>query len=221
VKKETIITAAVFLSVGFLAGYIYNAQKSAASSTVASTSIQHPEKAAAEASSGDPASSVTSATDGPKTEDVRPAASGLPPGHPPIDVGTTIRFLEQKAAARPRDPKPRLELANFLYDQKQFEQAIRWYEKTLELDPGNINARTDLGTSYFSLGRPQDAIREYHKSLQLDPKHQPTLFNLIIANLEGTHDLDAAQVGWNELYRLNSNYPGLDRLKQDLDAARK
>jgi tetratricopeptide (TPR) repeat protein len=228
VKKETIITAAVFLSVGFLAGYAYRAHESAAAAPIDSaSSVQSPgEQSGTADNQGDAArGNAASAAPGGTEAAIRgtgPASSpGLPPGHPAIDAETRIKFLEEEAAKQPADPGPRLRLANFFYDQKQFERAIEWYQKTLQLDPSNINARTDMGTSYLSLGRAQEAIREYHKSLQLDPKHQPTLFNLIVANLDGTHNLDAAQVAWNELHKLNPNYPGLEPLKQGLAAARK
>ncbi|HVA01753.1 MAG TPA: tetratricopeptide repeat protein, partial [Terriglobia bacterium] len=77
----------------------------------------------------------------------------------------------------------------------------------------------DLGTSYFYAGQSQDALREYQKALKISPDHQPTMFNLIIVNLEGTHDFRAAEKFWKELDRRNPNYPGLQALKEKLDAA--
>jgi Flp pilus assembly protein TadD len=148
-----------------------------------------------------------------------PRLGALPPGHPPVDAAGTIKVLEDQAAARPGDPRPRLELANLLYDHKQFEQAVLWYQKALEVDPRNVSARTDLGTSYYNLGRADEAIREYRKSLEIDPRHQPTLYNMVLVNLGGTHNLAAARQAWEQLHGLNPKYPGLDRLKQSLDTA--
>ena len=213
-KKETIITAVVFSSVGFLAGYVYNAQKTA-------NALESRSRPAVIQSVQD----KPPAGNGAMSPEVPGAASGgaapgaLPPGHPPIDATATIKLLEDQAVARPDDVRPRLELANFLYDQKQFEQAIPWYQKALEIDPKNVNARTDLGTSYFRLGRSEEATREYRKSLKVDPNHQPTLYNMILANVEGTHDVAEARRAWEKLSRLNPNYPGLDKLKRSLDAA--
>jgi tetratricopeptide (TPR) repeat protein len=90
----------------------------------------------------------------------------------------------------------------------------------LELDPKNVNARTDLGTAYYYTGRPRDALREYDKSLEINPQHEPTLVNVIVVNLEGTHDLAAAQKAWDRLYKLNPNDPALARFKEQIDAAR-
>jgi tetratricopeptide (TPR) repeat protein len=223
-KKEAVIAAIVFFGAGFLAGYVYDAQRSAASiSGETDPATQSPRSEnvnAGEPVSGSGASGSAPAVLNAGMPAPASAASQLPPGHPPIDSAATIKFLEDTAAKNPEDPGPRLELANLFYDQKQFEKSITWYQNTLELDPKNVDALTDMGTCYFNLGRPREAIREYHRSLEVNPKHQPTLFNLIVANLQGMHDLAAAQFAWNQLHSLNPNYPGLDSLKQKLDAAR-
>ena len=146
---------------------------------------------------------------------------GLPPGHPPLNLDSTIKAFEDAAAQNPQDPEPVLRLANLLYDNRRFQDAVQWYQKALKLDPKNVNARTDLGTAYFSLGRPQDALKEYKQSLQIAPRHEPTIFNLIVVNLEGTHDLAAARAAWEKLHAMNPNYKGLDELQQRLDAAQR
>jgi tetratricopeptide (TPR) repeat protein len=201
-KKQTIATAVIFLGVGFLAGYITDAQLN--------WNHQKATQTAMEASAG----GATSAPAG------GAMPSGLPEGHPPVDSAALIKQMEDVAAQNPKDPEVRLRLANFLYDQKQYSQSIEWYQRALEIDPKNVNARTDLGTAYFYLGRPQDALEQYRQSLEMDPKHEPTLLNSIVVNLEGTHDLAAAQRAWDRLHKLNPNQPALASLKEKLDSAR-
>lgn len=204
-KKETIITAIVFLSVGFLAGYItdsqinWSAKKSA--SLAGSDHVHDPS----------PAGMPPSGAGG---------MQGLPEGHPPIDSGAVIKTLEEQIALNPKDTAARLQLANTYYDAGQWQKAIESYQKILELEPKNVSARTDMGTAYFSLGKPQDALREYTKSLEIDPKHEPTLFNSIIVHLQGTRDAAAAQAAWDRLNRMNPSYPGLDRLKPRIEELR-
>lgn len=200
-KKEIVITAVVFLSVGFLSGYIFQAQRSwKAQQQVASASAQ----------------------DHDHDHDHEPAGSlaALPEGHPPVDTGTILKTLEEAAAQNPTDPEPRLRLANYLYDQRQWSRAAEWYRKALELDPKNVNARTDLGTALFYSGRPQEALREYQRSLEINPNHEPTLFNSIVVHLEGTRDLEAAERAWERLRKLNPGYRGLDEIRKSLDQAR-
>jgi tetratricopeptide (TPR) repeat protein len=208
VKKETIVVGAICLAIGFLAGYIYQAQ----------TSFREAQRRAA----GAPAATGEAPSGAAGTG----AAGGgmgvrLPEGHPPVDISAVAKALEEQAVQNPKDPVPRLKLANYLYDQQQWPRAVEWYQRTLELDPKNVNARTDLGTAYFRLGRPQDALREYRKSLDIDPTHQPTMFNAIVVNLDGLHNVAAAQQAWDRLHKLNPTYSGLDSLRSRLDAARR
>jgi Tfp pilus assembly protein PilF len=208
VKKETGIAAIVFFAVGFLAGYITDAQLNwSAQKRAASAPHDHSHD---EAPAGMPSGGAAGGGMG----------GGLPEGHPPIDTSAIVKTLEEQAAQNPKDPEPRLKLANVLYDQGQWQKAVEWYQKVLELDPKNVNARTDMGTAYFNLGRPKEALEEFHKSLEIDPNHQPTIFNSIVVNLEGTRDAAAAQAAWDRLNKMNPKYPGLDRLRPRLDELR-
>jgi tetratricopeptide (TPR) repeat protein len=207
-KKETIITAVIFLAVGFLAGYITDAQMNWNGRQKAAQAAASPEMPPSGADAAAPAAGA-------------PRQQGLPEGHPPIDNAAIVKQLESAAAQNPKDADVRLKLADFLYDQKQYSQSIEWYQRALELDPKNVNARTDLGTAYFYTGRPQDALHEYNKSLETDPDHEPTLLNTIVVNLQGTHDVAAAQTAWDRLHKLNPNHPALAGLAQQIDAARK
>jgi cytochrome c-type biogenesis protein CcmH/NrfG len=207
-KKETIITAVIFLAVGFLAGYITDAQMNWSARQKAAQIATAPSEMppGGDAASAPPGGAVS--------------PQGLPEGHPAIDNAAIIKQMEDMAAKNPKDADIPLKLADFFYDQKQYSQAVEWYQRALELNSKNVNARTDLGTSYFYMGRPQDALREYDKSLAIDPKHEPTLLNTIVVNLEGTHDVAAAQKAWDRLYKLNPNHPALAGLKEKIDAAR-
>jgi tetratricopeptide (TPR) repeat protein len=204
VKKETLITALVFLGIGFLAGYVY---KSQSTQSVLSETASAPAAAPMTQSAGPAATPSNS-------------AAGLPPGHPALGDPAMRNMLEQQASQNPQDPQAALRVADYLYDQQLFDQAIPWYQKSLQLNPKNVNARTDMGTCYFNVGRFDDALREFHQSLAVDPRHEPTLYNVVVVNLEGKHDLRAASQAWDELHRLNPNYPNLDQLKQKLDQAR-
>src|SRR5690242_4445117 len=164
-KKETIVTAVIFLAVGFLAGYITDAQ----------INWNGRQKVAQTASM--PSQMPPGGMQNPAGGGMNP--QGLPEGHPSIDSASIIKELEARVAQNPKDVETKLKLADFLYDQKQYSNAIEWYQRVLELDPKNVNARTDLGTAYFYSGRPQDALREYDKTLAIDPHHEPTMLNSI------------------------------------------
>jgi hypothetical protein len=44
------------------------------------------------------------------------------------------------------------------------------------------------------------------------------LLNVIVVNLEGTHNLAAARRAWDRLHKLDPANPNLQSLKQKLDA---
>jgi hypothetical protein len=206
-KKETILTAVVFFVVGFLAGYITDAQMNWSGR----------QKAVMPATPAMPSEMPGGGAPGTAQGG---GMSGMPEGHPPIDTALVVKQLQQAAEQNPKDPDIPLKLANFLYDQRQYQQAIEWYQKSLAIDPKNINARTDMGTAYFYIGQTARALKEYSKSLAVDPSHKPTLLNVIVVNLEGTHDIAAAQRAWDRLHNLDPTNPALQSLKQKLDAAR-
>jgi tetratricopeptide (TPR) repeat protein len=208
VKKETVITAIVFLAVGFLAGLIaYPQWKEYNQKRGPLTGSDHVHEPSA-------AGMPPSGAGGPGMN------QSLPEGHPPIDTGAMIKTLEEQVAQNPKDTAVRVQLANAYYDGGQWQKAVEAYQKILELDPKNVSARTDMGTAYFNLGRPQDALKEYTKSLEIDPNHEPTIFNSIIVNMQGTRDVAAAQAAWDRLKKMNPTYPGLDGLKPRIDELR-
>jgi cytochrome c-type biogenesis protein CcmH/NrfG len=207
-KKETILTAMVFFVVGFLAGYITDAQMNWSGR----------QKAAMTATPGIPSELPSGAA--PSTAQGGGMPPGLPEGHPPIDSASIIKRFQEEAERNPKDAEIPLRLANFLYDQRQFAQAIEWYQKSLAINPKNVNARTDMGTAYFYIGQAGRALEEYRQSLAIDPDHKPTLVNLIVVNLEGAHDIAAAQRAWDRLHKLDPTNPALPSLKQKLEAAR-
>lgn len=210
-KKETLITAIVFLGVGFLAGYVFNAQRNSASKQqpTAASNVA-PASSSQQAGMPAPQNGADSSS---------PDASRLPKGHPPITDAEIVQFFKDAASRNPSDPEPRLKLANFLYDQHHFDEAITWYQQALRLDPRNVDARTDMATCYFNLGKAREALDELRQALKVDPQHEATLFNLIVVNLNGTHDLRAARQAWQRLDQINPSYPNLDQLKESLDQA--
>lgn len=208
VKKETLITAIVFLGVGFLGGYVYSARTPSAARSVSG------------ATSSTTTASQTGAAD-PRAGNSANAelASQLPKGHPQLNDAEVIQFFKDAAAHSPADPAPRLKLANFLFDRRQFAEAIPWYQQVLQRDAQDVDARTDMATCFFNLGDSRQALGQLHQALHIAPQHEATLFNLVVVNLEGAHNVSAARKAWERLRALNPNYPNLDRLKELLRQA--
>lgn len=210
-KKETWLTAVIFLGAGFLAGFAFNAHQNSLHrrEPVGRAAIV----ASAEASQPNP-TLAPGVPDGGLM-----AGEQLPKGHPAINDAQIIQFFKNASSRNPNDPAPRLKLADFLYDRQRFSDAVPWYQQALALDPQDVDARTDMATCLFNMGRTREAVDELQQALTMDPHHEATLFNLAVVNLDGTHDLRAANDALKRLRAINPGYPGLDQLQQAVQAA--
>jgi len=89
----------------------------------------------------------------------------------------------------------------------QFDQAIVYFKKALEIDPKSIPIRADLASCLYYTGDADGAIAELQKSLTYDPKHAGTLMNLGIIKWQGKNDAKGAIAEWQTLLKLNPNFP--------------
>src|SRR5258708_11578975 len=55
-------------------------------------------------------------------------------------------------------------LGNTFYNARRYDEAIRQYQQTLELDTRNASAHESLGEVYERHGRSQEAIEEWAKA---------------------------------------------------------
>lgn len=55
--------------------------------------------------------------------------------------------------------------------QIDLDDAIKKYEKALQIDPNDVNIRFNLGTAFHAKGWKEKAIKEYKKVLKIIPNH--------------------------------------------------
>lgn len=61
------------------------------------------------------------------------------------------------------------------YALGQYQEAINWYDKALEINPSDIDVLYYKGNSLYALGQYQEAITWYDKALVLEPDNQDIL----------------------------------------------
>ncbi len=66
---------------------------------------------------------------------------------------------------------------NSLVDRGEFEEAIKFYDKALEIDSQDIVALANKGTALDQLGRYKEAIECFDKVLEVNPKDVEALNN--------------------------------------------
>lgn len=64
------------------------------------------------------------------------------------------------------------------YDQKNYKEDIRCYEKALETDPNNTFVMNNLGLAHYDQKNYQEAIHYYKKTLEIDSNYFLAWYNL-------------------------------------------
>jgi tetratricopeptide (TPR) repeat protein len=77
------------------------------------------------------------------------------------DYTNADKWLTQSVEKDPNNPLALYLLGRAKYNEKHFEEAIRFFTECLKLDPKNAKAEDNLGLSYQALGRSEEALAAY------------------------------------------------------------
>ena len=135
---------------------------------------------------------------------------------PPAVNMAQVRELTEKIQKNPKDFDSIVELGNLNFDQKNYDDAIKLYRKSLEIRPDALNVRTDMGTALFYANRFDEAIVEFDETLKADPTNAQALFNLGVTMLHGKKDPKAALQYWEKLVETNPTHPQTAFVKEQI-----
>jgi tetratricopeptide (TPR) repeat protein len=91
------------------------------------------------------------------------------------------------------------------YEVKEYDNAILYYQKVIELNPSSSPAYNNLGSAYGSKGNLDKAIQSYEKAIELDPNYSVAYYNLG-NDYSSEGDLDKAIQSYEKAIELNPNY---------------
>jgi TolB-like protein/DNA-binding winged helix-turn-helix (wHTH) protein len=83
----------------------------------------------------------------------------------PDDVDGSLRQMRLAQEYDPLSPISNGALCNVLVFKNQYQEAIKYGEKAVELAPRSANVQMLLSTAYFLDGRPNDAIEQIKKGI--------------------------------------------------------
>ena len=69
-------------------------------------------------------------------------------------------------------------LGNICYEKKEYQKAIEYYEKALEIKPDKHEALNNMGVAYRNMGNHEKAIESYKKALEIKPDKHEALYNM-------------------------------------------
>jgi tetratricopeptide (TPR) repeat protein len=107
-------------------------------------------------------------------------------------------------------------LGNLYFDSSDFKNAIRAYQRSLELNPKNADVWTDMGVMYRRDGQPTEAIKAFDKAIEINPRHEIARFNKGVVLMHDLRDFENTIRTWEELLKINpsAKAPGGQPLKE-------
>ena len=102
----------------------------------------------------------------------------LPYYNPGLGKGTdTMQSIEKPSqSSSTNDALTWNDKGMSLYNSDKYEEAIKSYDKAIELDPNLAMAWHNKGNVLYTLDRPEEAIKSYDKAIELDPNLASALF---------------------------------------------
>jgi Tfp pilus assembly protein PilF len=117
------------------------------------------------------------------------------------DYKTTLSFWSDVVAKRPDNPRARLWLGNYFYENGRNAEALPQLTAAVHLQPEDPQAQYSLGVVLASQGKLDQAIDRYREALRIDPEYAFAHNNLGIA-LAGRGEIDEAVRQYREALRI-------------------
>jgi len=197
-STQAYVLAAICLVAGIAVGYLVRG--SASTATPAATAVQQ--------------------------QDDSSAMMGGGGGQPTPDQ---MRHMAEKQAeplltqlkSTPNDPKLLAQVGNVYYDTQLYQDAVNYYQQSLQADPKNAGVRTDMGTAYWYMGNIDQALASFDEALKYEPNKATTLFNRGIVKWQGKMDVKGAMADWQQLLKTNPDYPDRAKVEEYMKQAEK
>ncbi len=77
----------------------------------------------------------------------------------------------------PKDAGIQLNLGNIFFNLGLYKNAVKYFEKAIEIDPNNHKAFNNIGVTLVRLKRPIEALSYYEKALNIDAEFGNAWFN--------------------------------------------
>jgi cytochrome c-type biogenesis protein CcmH/NrfG len=131
-----------------------------------------------------------------------------------------VEPMVARLKSEPNNAELLASIGNVFYDAQLYNNAIAYYDRSLQIQPGETNVRTDMGTAYWYMGNADRAIAEFQTVLKAEPTKASTLMNLGVVQWQGKMDAKAATATWQKLLATNPNYENKDKVEQLLSQVR-
>ncbi|MBN2364870.1 MAG: tetratricopeptide repeat protein [Calditrichaeota bacterium] len=130
-----------------------------------------------------------------------------------------LQHLRENLEANPDGFRENVEMANFLYDNQRFHEAIPYYIKALEINPRDPNVIVDTGVSYFNIQDYEEAKKYFERALAIDANHVNALYNSGIVSAQLGQMSEMVRY-WEQLITVAPNSNQAQNARQIMDQVR-
>jgi protein O-mannosyl-transferase len=96
-------------------------------------------------------------------------------------------------------------LANAMASRNRFDEAMAYYQQSIQISPGYAYAHNNLANVLFAQGRSNEAIEHYRKAVELIPDYMKAHYNLgVVLSKQGK--LDEALAHYQKALALEPDY---------------
>jgi tetratricopeptide (TPR) repeat protein len=117
--------------------------------------------------------------------------------------GAVIKDLLAKQKKSPEDTELTISLADAYFEQKRYEEAIKFYIAAIELDPDRPWGYNAIGLAMHYLGRPLDGLKYIELGIERNPYHQQIWLTKGFILAYGMADRDGAKAAWEKAKAIN------------------
>jgi tetratricopeptide (TPR) repeat protein len=129
------------------------------------------------------------------------------------------QHLIEKVNAKPTAFDENVHLANFLFDNQRFEEAIKYYETALKANPRAADVMVDVGVSYFNINQIEKSKTYFENALNTNPQHINALYNMGVVSARLGNMQEMTQY-WNRLIEVAPQSEQAQSAKQMLEQVR-
>lgn len=141
----------------------------------------------------------------------------LPENHPSGEVAEMLMSLEQKMAEDPENPVYPAQIANLYFDAGQFDKAVGYYQRSLDIRPEDPAVETDLATCLHYLGQNERALQLFDKVLKYQPHFPQAMFNKGIVLMSAQNDIQGTIEVWEHLLQADPVFAKEAELEQKIN----
>lgn len=114
-----------------------------------------------------------------------------------------INDLKAKLNENPNDFDANVRLGDAYFEMKNFNEAVAFYKKAVELKPGSADIYNDLGLSMHYTGNSAEGVRYVEEGIKKDSLNQRIWLTKGFILAYGMGDLEGARTAWEKARALN------------------